>query len=132
MQYTLTILRVFLGGVFILYSISQFLDMQFPRRPIHDPIDQVDSITLVWYFYGYSQPYRVFIIVSELIVGLLLAIPRTSRIGILFYFPFALNIAVISWSFNQPFAVRVLSTFIAVSSLYLIFKERSTYKKFLL
>ena len=125
-------LRIFLAGVFIMYSVSQFVDMQLPRRPIHDPIDQVNSVTLVWYFYGYSHPYRVFIAVSELVIGLLLAIPKTSRIGILLYLPFALNITAISWCFNQSLTVRILSTFIAIGSLYLIFKEQSTYKKLLL
>ncbi|QHV99405.1 hypothetical protein [Spirosoma endbachense] len=113
-------------------SVIQFLDMQYPRRHIHEPIDQVDPVTLVWYFFGYSQPYRLFIALSELVLGMLIIIPNTSRLGVLLYFPFALNIAVMTWCFTHTLPVKVVSTFIAISSFYLIIRELSTYKKLLL
>jgi len=66
------------------------------------------------------------------VTGMLIAIPWTTRIGVLFYNPFAVHIAAISWCFSLPVAVKVLSTFIAIGSFCLIIEERSIYKKFML
>ena len=130
-RYILVGLRILLGSVFILYASVKFLGIQFPRMHTDQPIDQVDSVTLVWYFFGYSQPYVMLISFGELVAGLLIAIPKTSRLGVLLYFPLALNIAAINWCFNLPIDVKILSTFLALGSFYLIINDLAVYKKLL-
>lgn len=122
-------LRLFLGGVFILYAMLHFLNTQLPRVELHQPIDQVAPATLVWYFFGYSQPYMIAIATGELLVGLLIIISKTARIGILFYCPFALHIALINWCFNQSTLVKTLSTFLAISSFVLLINHLPFYRK---
>lgn len=131
MRTSLTILRVFLGGVFIMYSFTQLMDLQFPRRHIHSPIDQVEPMTLVWYFFGFSQPYKLFIALIQLVIGTLLTMSKTARIALLLYFPFAMNIAIMSWCFGLPLVVKVLATFVTIGSLGLIIRELAAYRKLL-
>jgi uncharacterized membrane protein YphA (DoxX/SURF4 family) len=131
-RHILTILRVFLGGIFILYAVIKFLGIQFPRVYLSENIDKIDSVTLLWYFFGYSQPYILTVATGELLVGTLMAIPKTTRIGVLFYFPFALNIAIVNWYFSLPLDVKILSTFLAISSLYLLVNNLPIYKKLLM
>lgn len=130
-RYILIGLRIVLGGFFVLYAVIKFLGIQFPRMYLSDPIDQIDSVTLLWYFFGYSQPYMLTAAVGELVAGILIAVPKTTKIGALFYFPFALNIAVINWCFGLPYDVKTLSTFLALSSFYLVLNDIPSYKKLL-
>lgn len=128
---TLTGLRIVLGGFFVLYAVIKFLGIQFPKMSLIEPIDQIDSVTLLWYFFGYSQPYMLTAAVGELIAGILIAVPKTTKIGTLFYFPLALNIAAINWYFGLPWDVKTLSTFLAISSFYLLLNDIPSYKKLL-
>lgn len=130
-QYILTGLRIVLGGFFVLYAIIKFLGIQFPKMYLREPIDQIDSVTLLWYFFGYSQSYMLTAAAGELIAEILIAVPKTARIGVLFYFPLALNIAVINWGFGLPWDVKTLSTFLALSSFYLRLRDIPIYKKLL-
>lgn len=130
--YILTGLRIVLGGFFVLYAVIKFLGIQFPKMYLSESIDQIDSVTLLWYFFGYSQPYMLTDAAGELIAGVLIAVPKTTKIGVLFYFPLALNIAVINWNFNLPCDVKILSTFLALGSFYLLLKNIPSYKKLLM
>lgn len=130
-HYMLIILRVFLGSVFVLYATIKFLGIQFPRMQINESINYIDPVTLVWYFFGYSQPYMFTVATGELLTGILIALPKTTKIGVLFYFPFALNIAAVNWCFSLPMDVKLLSTFLALGSLYLLFNDINTYKRLL-
>lgn len=116
-----------LGVVFLLYAFAKFSGMQFMHLKIDAQVADVSSVTLVWYFFGYSKMYAMFIASGELIAGLLVLIPRTARIGYPLYFMIAANVAVIDWSFGLPAPATWLATSLAVGSLYLIVRERRAY-----
>jgi hypothetical protein len=98
---------------------------------INESINYIDPVTLVWYFFGYSQPYMSTVSTGELLTGVLIALPKTTKIGVLFFFPFALNIAADNWCFSLPLDVKLLSTFLAHGSLYLLVNDINTYKRLL-
>jgi len=129
--YFFAVLRVFLGSVFIVYALLKFLGIQFPKMHVDADINNIDPVTLVWFFFGYSQPYMLVIATGELFAGILTAIPKTSKLGILFYFPIAANIAAVNWCFSLPIDVKILSTFLTLSSFCLLVKDLDSYKKLL-
>ncbi len=130
-HYALAGLRIFLGIVFVFYAAIKFLGIQFPKMEIDQNLNQIDGVSLVWYFFGYSQHYMIVVASGELLTGIRIAVPKTTKIGVLFYFPFALNIAAVNWCFDLPYDVKILSAFLALSSFYLLLNDSSAYKKLL-
>lgn len=130
--YFLTTIRILLGGILIIYAYAKFSGNQFVKLDLNENIDHVEPALLVFYFFGYAQTYAMFCAVSELIIGLLTAIPRTSHFGILVYFPFTLNIAVIDWCFNFPIETKLLISSMTFLSFLLILTEWKLYKNFIL
>ena len=123
----LTAIRILLGGILILYAYAKFSGNQFVKLELNESIDNVEPALLVFYFFGYSQTYAMFCAVAELMTGLLTAIPKTSHIGVLIYFPFTLNIAVMDWCFDFPLSTKLLISSLTLLSLLLIIADRKFY-----
>ncbi len=120
-----------LGIVLLYYAYAKFADHQFGHFEFDGKVRDLPASDLVWYFYGYSRPYAMFIATGELIAGLLVLIPRTARIGYPIYFMVAINIVVIDWSFGIGISVQILSTALATGALYLMIRERRVYARLL-
>lgn len=87
-KYILTTIRIVLGGVLVLYAYAKFSGHQFIKLELNGSANEIEPALLVFYFFGYSQPYAMFCPAAvELITGLMIAIPKTTRIGVLIYFP---------------------------------------------
>jgi uncharacterized membrane protein YphA (DoxX/SURF4 family) len=125
--YILTTTRILLGGILILYAYAKFSGNQFVKLELNENIDNIEPALLVFYFFGYSQTYAKFCAVAELITGLLTAIPRTSHIGVLIYFPFTLNIAVMDWCFDFPLETKLLISSLTLLSFLLIVADWKFY-----
>jgi uncharacterized membrane protein YphA (DoxX/SURF4 family) len=120
-----------LGLVFLFYAEAKFSGNQFAHFELHDRVVDVDPVTLVWYFFGYSKTYAMFIACGELVAGLLVLIPWTARIGYPLYFGIAANVAVIDWSFGLPPEATWIATSLLVGSFYLLVRERRAYLRLL-
>lgn len=116
-----------LGLVLLYYAFVKFTGQQFGRFELEGDVRQYPPSDLVWYFYGYSRPYAMFIASGELIAGLLVLIPRTTRIGLPLYFMIMVNIVAIDWSFSIGMSVQILSILLASGALYLMIRERRAY-----
>ena len=128
MRIVCQVLRLLLGGVFLSYAFAKFSGMQFSHTNLDGTLRELDSISLVWYFFGYSPVYGLFIAVGQLVAALLTIWNRTYRIGLLIYFSIALNIAVLDWCFHFPLPATLLATILALVSACLIFIERKYYR----
>jgi uncharacterized membrane protein YphA (DoxX/SURF4 family) len=126
-KYILITIRVLLGGILILYAYAKFSGNQFIKLELNENIDNVEPASLVFYFFGYSQTYAMFCAVAELMIGLLIAIPRTTHIGVLIYFPFTLNIAVMDWCFDFPLETKLLISSLTLLSFLLIVADWKFY-----
>jgi uncharacterized membrane protein YphA (DoxX/SURF4 family) len=120
-------LATMLGLVFLVYAYAKFSGNQFSHFEIDGRVDEVAPVTLVWYFFGYSKAYAMFIASGELAAGLLVLIPRTSRLGYPIYFMIAANVATIDWAFGLPAPATWLATSLAGGSAYLIVRARRAY-----
>jgi hypothetical protein len=126
MNRVFTLTKVLLGSVLVLYSYAKFSGAQFPKLQIYDPMNTIDPVLLVFYFYGYSQPYAMFCAVCELLVGIMIMVPRTSRFGLVAYFAFTLNIAVMDWCFEFALPAKLLVTALCFFSFILIVLDRKS------
>lgn len=126
-RHILILIRVLLGGILILYAYAKIFGDQFSKMELNENISNVEPALLVFYFFGYSQPYAFFCATAELITGLLVVIPATTRLGALLCFPFTLNIAVLDWCFGFPLSTKLLITTLTLLSLILIIADRKVY-----
>lgn len=126
-RYILSVIRILLGTILVLYAYAKFSGSQFIKLELNENIDSVEPALLVFYFFGYSKTYSMFCAVAELLTGLLIAIPKTSRMGALIYFPFTLNIAFIDWCFDFPLSTKLLISSLTFLSFLLIVHDRRFY-----
>ena len=113
--------------MFIVYAFAKFSGSQFSKLSLDANIEDVDSITLVWYFFGYSHSYGIIIAIGQLIAGILTIWNKTFRIGIVMYFFMAFNIAVLDWCFKLPIPATLLASSLAILSLIIIIDQRKEY-----
>lgn len=67
----------------------------------------------------YTEYYYTFIGISQLIIALLLLIPRTALLGALMYFPIILNICILTYAVR--FEGTRITTLMVLANLYLLY-----------
>src|SRR4030095_15802143 len=67
----------------------------------------------------YTEYYYTFVGIAQLVIALLLLIPRTALLGALLYFPVILNICVLAYAVR--FEGTRITTFMLLANLYLLF-----------
>jgi hypothetical protein len=121
------LVRFLLAAIFILYALAKFSGQQFMHLTISKPVNELAPIELVWYFFGYSKSYGLFIAAAQFTAGLLLLFQKTYRLGLPIYFGIAMNIAVLDWCFSFPVPATLLAISLALTSALLLWLERRRY-----
>jgi uncharacterized membrane protein YphA (DoxX/SURF4 family) len=67
----------------------------------------------------YTEYYYTFIGISQLVIAVLLLIPRTALLGALMYFPIILNICILAYAVR--FEGTRITTLMVLANLYLLF-----------
>lgn len=117
-DYFILISRYLLGIVFITYGFAKLSEGQFGITEIEKttPISDLSLFRISWYMFD-QQPFKFFIGLSQLCVGLLLIINRTKLFGAFLFLPIAINILVIDITFMP---VELASAFVWRLSFYLL------------
>lgn len=113
--------RYFVGLTLISYGVAKFLEGQFPGPTFYTMETRVGDISpmgLAWRFFGYSDTYKIFMGLSEIIAGLLLLFRRTSILGALVSIAVCLNIVLVNFSFDVP--VKLFSSHLMFFSLLIL------------
>ncbi|MGY4385461.1 putative membrane protein YphA (DoxX/SURF4 family) [Pedobacter sp. UYP24] len=106
----ITIIRFYVGFMLVHYGLAKLNNGQFPGpSPIGMNATYGDSspMGLAWRFLGYSEGYKTFMFVAEM-MGVLLFFRRTATIGAMLCLMTSLNIMAINYFFDVP--VKILST----------------------
>lgn len=112
LRYFAVFCRVVLALGFIPSGIVKLMGERFTALPSHHPLGQYFDALYHTGFY-----YR-FIGLSQLVVALLLVIPRTALLGALLYLPIIFNICVLTYS--TRFEGTRITTFMLLANLYLL------------
>lgn len=105
--------RIMLALAFIISGIVKISGERFAAGlPVNNPLGH--------YFEALHQTeyYYTFIGISQLVVAVLLLIPRTAHLGALMYFPVILNICILTYAVR--FEGTRITTFMLLASLYLL------------
>lgn len=127
----LTIMRVFLGIVFVTYGLVKVLGGQYNYGDWVIDKNTVDGTSLVWAFYGYSPFYGRFTGLFELVPAILLLIPRAATIGAGALFAVSLNVVVMDFAYHYP-AVKYFALAYTVMLAILMWADRRKWELLLL
>jgi len=106
--------RLALALAFIISAIVKIRGERFASGlPVNNPMGHYFEAL---YHTGY---YYTFIGIAQLLIAILLLIPRTAFLGALMYFPVILNICILTYAVR--FEGTRATTFMLLASLYLLF-----------
>ena len=105
--------RIALAASFIPAGLVKIMGERFAAGlPSNNPLGHYfDALYLTGYYY-------TFIGIAQIIIAILLLIPRTSLLGALMYFPMILNICVLTYA--TRFAGTRINTMMLLASLFLL------------
>ena len=100
--YLYTFCRYFLATMIISYAFAKIFETQFTSQPnVYDkPIGSLNGFQLTWYYYGYSYWYGLVIAITQIISSLLLFFRKTTRIGIILFLTFMINILLMDFAYD--------------------------------
>jgi uncharacterized membrane protein YphA (DoxX/SURF4 family) len=106
--------RIVLALAFIISAMVKIRGERFVAGlPVNNPMGHYLEALY------YTEYYYTFIGIGQLIIALLLLIPRTAALGALMYFPIILNICVLTYAVR--FEGTRATTFMLLASIYLLF-----------
>ena len=100
--YLYTFCRYFLATIIISYAFSKILETQFISQPsIYDkPIGSLSGFQLTWHYFGYSYWYGLVIAITQIASSLLLFFRKTTRIGVMIFLTFMINILLMDFAYD--------------------------------
>lgn len=111
-RYFTVLCRVLLALGFIPSGYIKLIGERFTALPSNHPLGQYfDSLHQTGFYY-------TFLGISQLLIALLLLIPRTALLGALLYFPIILNICILAYA--TRFEGTRITTFMLLANIYLL------------
>lgn len=100
--FTYTFCRYFLATMIISYAFAKIFETQFISQPsVYDkPIGNLSGFELTWFYYGYSYWYGLIIASTQIISSMLLFFRQTTRIGIIIFLTFMINILLMDFAYD--------------------------------
>ncbi|MBX2965548.1 MAG: hypothetical protein KF845_05335 [Cyclobacteriaceae bacterium] len=95
-------LRYYVAIVMFIFALEKFFKTQFGDLGFHrltQPLGDMSPMSLAWAFFGYSQPYNVFMGIAEA-TALLLLFRRTMNLGAVLTLAALANVIVINLAYD--------------------------------
>lgn len=127
-----TFCRYFLATIIILYAYGKILKTQFVSQPsVYDmPIGSLDGFRLTWYYYGYCNWYPMVIAVTQIISSFLLFFRKTTRIGIILFLTFMVNILLTDFAYDIN--AKEIAITLTLMALFVLFSDYKVFLKYFL
>ena len=131
--YLHTFCRYFLATMILSYAFAKILGTQFTIQPstYDQPIGSLSGFNLTWYYYGYSFWYGVVIAISQITSSLLLFFRKTTRIGIVLFLSFMVNILLVDYAYDIDGA-KGMATIMTIMGFFIFFSEYPLFIKYFL
>ena len=131
--YLHTFCRYFLATMILSYAFAKILGTQFTIQPstYDQPIGSLSGFNLTWHYYGYSFWYGVVIAISQITSSLLLFFRKTTRIGIVLFLSFMVNILLVDYAYDIHGA-KGMATIMTIMGFFIFFSEYPLFIKYFL
>lgn len=122
--YLYTFCRYFLATMIISYAFAKVLGTQFTTQPAtyDKPVGLLKGFELTWYYYGYSAWYGAFISIAQILSSLLLFFRKTTRLGIVLFLSFMVNILLVDFAYDIQGA-KGFASIMTIMALFIFFSE---------
>lgn len=98
---SVAIVRALLALVFVFYGCSKLVDQQLVISGLSETkLGTIAPWRVTWYFFSISPPYRYAIGASQVLVALLLLVPRTGAVGAIGFLAIISNIVLINFCYD--------------------------------
>ncbi|WP_282630792.1 hypothetical protein [Empedobacter sedimenti] len=108
----------------ISYAFAKIFKTQFVSQPsLYDkPIGNLTGFELTWFYYGYSYWYGLVIAFTQIVSSLLLFFRQTTRIGIILFLTFMVNILMVDFAYNIDDA-KGMAIILTIMALFVFFSD---------
>lgn len=128
--YLYTFCRYFLATMILSYAFAKILGTQFVSQPsVYDkPIGSLSGFQLTWYYYGYSFWYGLVIACTQIFSSILLFFRKTTRIGIIIFLTFMVNILLMDFAYDiegakgMALTLTIMAVFVLLSDYKALFR----------
>ncbi|NWL01717.1 hypothetical protein DM790_12880 [Flavobacterium collinsii] len=94
------------------------------------PIGSLDGFRLTWYYYGYCNWYPIVIAVTQIISSLLLFFRKTTRIGIILFLTFMINILLTDFAYDIN--AKGIAITLTLMAFFVLFSDYEVFIKYFL
>lgn len=127
-------LILFNSFVFSLYGVMKIVGLQLvppssSERYYHVLVNELKPVNLMWLFHSASPVYAKSIGIAQVVAAILICIPKTRKIGLLFYLFQVSQIVLINFCFDITVVTKFLSVILLLNTCFLIYLYRDGYKK---
>ena len=122
--YLYTFCRYFLATMIISYAFAKIFETQFVSQPstYDKPIGSLSGFQLTWFYFGYSYWYGIVIATTQIISALLLFFRKTTRLGIILFLTFMVNITLMDFAYNIDEA-KGMAVILTVMALFVLLSD---------
>ena len=120
--------RLGLGTTFLLYGFIKVFPLQMPEPSLGrllEPFGDFSPMGVLWASIGASRPYEMVVGGAEVLGGILVMIPRTTKLGALLCLIDASQVFALNMSYDVP--VKLFSFHLILMSLALIAPDARRY-----
>lgn len=123
--YLYTFFRYFAGTMILIYAFAKIIGTQFTTSLLtyDTPIGELDGMDLVWFYFGYSYQYAVFIALSQIAVSFLLFFRKTVRLGAVLFLCIMANIIAVDIAFDVDFDAFIMAIILTFMGLFIFLSE---------
>jgi hypothetical protein len=117
-------LRIALGTTMLTYGFIKLIPLQMPAPTLGrllEPFGNFSPMGVLWASIGASRPYEMVVGTAEVMGGLLVMIPQTSRIGAILCLVDAADVFALNMTYDVP--VKLFSFHLVLMSLFLLMMD---------
>jgi hypothetical protein len=93
------------------------------------PIGSLDGFRLTWYYFGYCYWYGLVIAITQIISSLLLFFRKTTRIGIIIFLAFMVNILLTDYAYHIDGA-KGMALILTLMAFFVLFSDYKVFLKY--
>lgn len=119
-----TFCRYFMATMILSYAFAKILGTQFVAQPstYDKPIGSLNGFELTWYYYSFSHWYGILIAILQIVSALLLFFRKTTRIGVMLFLSFMVNILLVDFAYSISGA-QGMAVLLTIMGLFVFFSE---------
>jgi hypothetical protein len=123
--YLYTFCRYFSATMILIYGFAKIIGTQFSTSLLtfDTPVGALEGMDLVWFYFGYSYPYAVFIALSQIAASFFLFFRKTVRFGSILFLCIMVNIVAVDIAFNVDADALIMAIILTCMGLFIFLSE---------